>query len=76
METTMTVRYHILPNIAGEGFLIIDTVSGNIQSPKCWQDLEAYHHYLVNKGMLEEAQKLLADSMAGKKPITRMLESV
>lgn len=73
METTTTVRYHILPNITGEGFLIIDTKTGNIQLPKCWRDLEAFHHYLVNKDMLEEAQQLLEDSMAGKKPISRML---
>lgn len=71
METTY--RYHILPNISGAGFLIIDTKTGNIQLPRCWQDLEAFHHYLVNKGMLEESQQLLADSMAGKKPISRML---
>ena len=71
META--IRYHILPNITGEGFMIIDTKTGNIQLPKCWQDLEAFHHYLLNKGMFDEAQQLLEDSMAGKKPISHML---
>ena len=76
METLTTIRYHILPNISGEGFLIVDTKTGNIQLPKCWRDLEAFHHYLVNKGMFDEAQQLLEDSMAGRKPISRMLGMV
>ncbi len=67
-------RYYILPNIAGDGFLIIDTNTGKIQQPQCWQDLSAYHHYLLNKGLIEVSQKLLEDSMAGKKPISKMLQ--
>ncbi len=73
METTTSIRYHILPNISGESFLIIDTQTGNIQLPRCGRDLEAFHHYLVSKGMFDEAQQLLADSMAGRKPISRIL---
>lgn len=73
METTTSNRYHILPNMSGASFLIIDTHTGNIQLPRCGSDLEAFHHYLVSKGMLDEAQQLLVDSMAGRKPISRML---
>lgn len=65
-------RFLLFPVKAGEGVLILDTLTGNIQYPMCWEDLSAYHHYLVNKGHFDEAQMLLADSMAGNKPITRM----
>jgi hypothetical protein len=67
-------RYHVLPNKNHEGVLIFDAETGAIQHPVCWQDLVAYYNYLVGLGRIEESQKLLADSMAGSKPITKMLE--
>lgn len=68
------IRYHVLPNKLGEGILILDIDTGNMQFPVCWQDLNAYYHYLVDKGHIEAAQQLLAESMAGKKPITKMIQ--
>jgi hypothetical protein len=69
-------RYHVIPDRAGNGVLIFDSHTGAIQSPECWQDLAAYYHYLVGRGRIDESQKLLAECMAGNKPITNMLMSV
>ena len=68
------IRYHVLPNKTGDGVLILDTHTGSVQFPICWQDLNAYYHYLVDTGHIDEAQQLLAESMAGNKPITRMIQ--
>lgn len=70
----MNARYHILPDKHHEGVLIFDAQTRAIQHPVCWQDLVAYYNYLVGLGRIEESQKLLADSMAGNKPITKMIE--
>lgn len=72
METN--ARYHILPDKHHDGVLIFDSQTRAIQHPVCWQDLVAYYNYLVGLGRIEESQKLLADSMAGNKPITKMIE--
>jgi hypothetical protein len=72
MDTKM--RYHVLPDSNHSGILIFDAETKVIQHPVCWQDLVAYYNYLVGLGRIEESQKLLADSMAGKKPITKMVE--
>ena len=69
----MIARYHVLPSRESNKIFIIDTQTGSVQYPVCWQDLSAYYHYLVGKGHIVEAQQLLADSMAGKKPITKMI---
>jgi hypothetical protein len=69
----MSVRYKIIPNEKHGGVIIFDAETGSIQHPICWQDLLAYYNYLVGHGRLDESQKLLADSIAGKKPITKML---
>jgi hypothetical protein len=53
--------------------LILDQETGRTQHPVCWQDLFAYYCYLVGRGRVEESQTLLEESMAGRKPITRML---
>lgn len=71
---SMSARYHVLPDENYEGVLIFDAETSAIQHPVCWQDLVAYYNYLVGLGRIEESQKLLADSMAGNKPITKMLE--
>ena len=67
-------RYHVLPDKLGIGVVILDTRTGYIQHPACWQDISAYYHYLVGKGRLDEAQGLLEESMSGNKPITKMVE--
>lgn len=69
----MSTRYHIIADDYG-GVMVFDSATGAIQHPVCWQDLVAYFNYLVGQGRMDESQKLLADSIAGKKPITRILE--
>lgn len=66
-------RYHVIPDKVGSGVTIFDSETGAIQYPACWQDIAAYYSYLVNRGRIDDAQKLLAESMAGKKPITSMV---
>jgi hypothetical protein len=70
------VRYHVIPGGSNNGVLIFDSHTGAIQHPVCWQDLAAYYSYLVGRGQIEASQKLLAECMAGNKPITKMLEHV
>lgn len=69
----ISVRYKIIPNEKYGDIIIFDAETGKIQHPVCWQDLLAYYNYLVGQGRIEESQKLLAESIAGKKPITKML---
>ncbi len=69
-------RYHVIPDGSSNGVLIFDSQTGAIQRPECWQDLSAYYSYLVGRGQIDASQKLLAESMAGKKPITNMLRNV
>lgn len=66
-------RYHILPDRNAGGAMVFDAETGAIQYPTCWQDLSAFYHYLVGRGRVDEAQKLLAESMVGSKPITKMV---
>lgn len=71
-----TARYHILMDAVTGGVLIFDAETGRIQHPACWQDISAYYHYLLGRGRVDEAQRLLAESMAGSKPITRMVRAM
>ncbi len=66
-------RYHILTDKNAGSVMIFDAETGAIQHPACWQDLSALYHYLVDRGRIDESQKLLADSMAGAKPITSLV---
>jgi hypothetical protein len=70
----MSVRYSLLSDAETNDVLILDAETGTIQHPVCWQDLVAYYNYLMGLGRVDESQKLLAESIAGKKPITKMLE--
>lgn len=70
----INARYNIIPSEDYAGVKIFDSETGAIQVPVCWQDLVAYYNYLVGLGRIDESQKLLAESMAGNKPITKMLE--
>lgn len=72
----MITRYHIILDEDKKDVIIFDSETGAIQHPVCWQDLVAYYNYLVGLGRNAESQKLLAESIAGKKPITQMLEFV
>lgn len=68
-------RYYLSDKVGGE-VLIFDAETGRLQRPACWQDISAYYHYLMGRGRIGEAQQLLADSLAGNKPITNMLKRV
>lgn len=72
-EADMNNRYHVIPDKAGPGVFILDIETGAVQYPACWQDISAYHNYLVDRGRIAESQELLAESMAGKKPMTNMV---
>ncbi len=69
-------RYHVLPDKSTGSVLVFDAETGAIQYPACWQDLAALYHYLVGRGRIAESQKLLADCMAGVRPITSLLARV
>ena len=69
----MDIRYHVIPDREGTGVAIFDSETGAVQYPACWQDISAYYNYLVDRGRIDEAQELLAESMAGHKPITSMV---
>lgn len=71
---SMYTRYHIIRDEDHESVLIFDSETGAIQHPVCWQDLVAYYKYLVGLGRIDESQMLLAESMLGNKPITKLLE--
>lgn len=73
METMS--RYHLLSDRTQGRVMIFDALTGAVQYPVCWQDIAAYYHYLVGRNRAPEAQGLLADAMAGSKPMTRMAES-
>jgi hypothetical protein len=51
-----------------------DADTGVMQQFTCWEDRVAYYIYLVGQGRIEESQKLLVESLTGKKPSTKMLE--
>jgi hypothetical protein len=70
---SMDLRYHVIPDQVGQGVLIYDAETGSVQHPACWQDIAAYYFYLVDRGRMAESQNLLAESMAGHKPITNMV---
>ncbi len=72
----MTVRFHMLTCDTGSHEMVFDAETGRVQHPACWLDLSAYYHYLLGRGRKDEAQALLADSMAGNKPITRMVDGM
>lgn len=67
------VRYHVIHDRDDNKVMLYDSETGAIQHPSCEQDLVAYNNYLVGRGRFEESQRLLAESMAGNKPITNML---
>lgn len=69
-------RYHIILDENKDDVIIYDSQTGAVQHPVCWQDLVAYYNYLVGQGRINESQKLLAESITGQKPITKMLEHV
>ncbi|MGA8149076.1 MAG: hypothetical protein WB870_16095 [Gallionellaceae bacterium] len=72
----MRTRYHVIPDKVRNGVMIFDSETGAVQYPTCWQDLIAYYYYLIDGGRIDESQILLAESMAGNKPITNMVVAI
>ena len=70
------VRYHVIPDKVGNDVLIFDCQTGASLRPECWLDLAAYYNYLVGRGLIDQSQQLLAEAMAGNKPITKMLMGI
>jgi hypothetical protein len=70
------IRYHVIPDQECKGVTILDSKTGGMQHPACWQDLAAYYYYLTGRGRIDESQLLLSEIMAGNKPITKMLACV
>ena len=68
-------RFHLLMDNELGKVMIFDALTGIVQYPSCWQDISAYYHYLVGRNRLDEAQALLAESMSGGKPMTRMVQN-
>jgi hypothetical protein len=68
-------RYHLITCGNDNEVVILDSETGAIQHPRCWQDISAYYAYLMNSGKTAAAQTLLAESMSGSKPITRLVQS-
>jgi hypothetical protein len=75
IKMNSNIRYHVIHDKAGNGVLIFDCHTGATLRPECWLDLSAYYNYLVVRGHIEQSQQLLAEAMAGNKPITKMLSS-
>lgn len=51
-----------------------DADTGAMQQSACWEDRVAYYIYLVGQGRIEESQRLLVESLSGKRTGTKMLE--
>lgn len=54
---------------------LVDSTTGNIMRPECFQTLVAYHSYVVSKGHNESAQRMLQEVFNGTKYISKMIEN-
>ena len=54
---------------------LVDSVTGDIMRPSCWDSLIPYHSYLVCKNHPGPAQALLQRVFDGEKAITKMIEN-
>ena len=70
----MNVRYSNLSDTKTKSDLPLDVETVAIQHSACWQDMVDYYIFLVGQGRIEESQKLLVESLAGKKTSTKILE--
>lgn len=53
---------------------LVDSLTGNIYRPECWETLSAYYAYLVEKGHSDYAQHILQKVIKGEKYISKMIE--
>ena len=52
---------------------LIDSKTGDIVRPECWDDMVVYYTYLLGSRHHAAAQHLLHDVFDGKKVITKMI---
>lgn len=55
---------------------LVDSITGDILRPSCFDDLVAYHSYLIGIGKSKEAKTLLKDVFKGEKIISNMVEAL
>lgn len=54
---------------------LIDSVTGELFRPSCWETLIPYHSYLIGRGHPGPAQALLEKVFSGEKVISKMTEN-
>ena len=54
---------------------LVDSETGDIVRPTCWDSLIPYYSYLVNRSHPGPAQSMLEKVFAGEKVITKMIEN-
>lgn len=52
---------------------LVDTDTGDIVRPNCWDDLIPYVSYVKNRGHPQLAQSILEEVFKGEKIITKMV---
>ncbi len=55
--------------------VLVDSVTGDIVKPNCWDDLIPYLSYVKNRGHETMAQHLLEEVFKGEKIITKMIQA-
>lgn len=53
---------------------LVNSETGDVIRPTCWDSLVPYHAYLVGRGHPGPAQSMLEKVFAGEKVITKMIE--
>lgn len=53
---------------------LVNSETGDIVRPTCWDSLIPYHSYLMSKGHPGPAQSMLEKVFTGEKVITKMIE--
>ncbi len=69
-------RFHVLHDEKEGCTVVYDAQTEELKKPSCWQDMNAYYHYLMHRQRHHEAQTMLAEFMAGGTPITRLVKAV
>lgn len=54
---------------------LVDSISGDIVRPSCFNSLSPYYSYLVGRGHAEAGQRMLQEVFKGEKYITKMIEN-
>lgn len=54
---------------------LVDSLTGNIVRPTCFDTLAQYYSYLVSKGHYEPAQRMLQEVVKGENFISKMIDN-